>query len=129
MKGVSMEDNREYFMTEGCAIFALTLNKIKNKKGSFYLVIEDTDNSDFDLPFDIYHVLLEIDGNFYDVYGKQTIESIQKYFNNSSLRLSGPYSVDEFLYEFVGESDNKPLYGPTPETVADAMKILQGGNN
>jgi hypothetical protein len=115
----------EYFMTEGCAIFALSLQKVRGV-GEFYLVVEDVDNFNYDLPYDIYHVLLEIKGKFYDVHGQQTLESIQEYFGNSSLRLIGPYGRKEFVYKFVGEGDNKPLYGPTLDTVQMAMEIIQG---
>jgi len=117
------KEKQNYFMEEGCAIFSFVLYKMLGK-GEFYFLVEPRHSkNEFGKMWDIIHVVLNVDGKFYDSYGERPLEIISEDFNSYRLQLNGPYTEQE-LKKFMGNSDTKPLYGPTKDTIEMAKQII-----
>jgi|ERR1700716_2399564 len=118
----------QYFLHEGCAIFAIALRRLL-ERGDFYIYADTSDRADKwgRSGYEFTHVVLLVDGRLYDVRGIRALSDLAREFakNAEQMRLLGPFSEPDFRRRFVGSSDRKPFYGPTVDTLREAENIIQ----
>ncbi len=115
-----------YFLEEGCAIFAMVLHRMLGR-GEFYVFADISETADKwgRSGYEYTHAVLGVDGRLYDVRGARTKEDVAEEFikHPEHLQLLGPFAAPEFRQRFVG--NQKPFYGPTPDTVQEAETIIR----
>lgn len=106
-------EEKEYYTTEGCGIFAMALSKAFVDTGNIYILSnqdEDAEPWSDDIPYEVTHVLFSINDRFYDVNGQVFPVNVAYDFDINNYGLKGPYSPEFFTKRFMGSSDNYPLY-------------------
>jgi len=112
----------DYFMKEGCGIFAVAM--ALNEPGSQIYIISNKNGESWSksFPYEITHVFTNIPnkGQF-DVHGKRAPEVMANDFNlaKADYSIKGPFEPNEFFAKFMGSSDAKPLYG----TIKDVKQV------
>ena len=124
----SLTDN--YYMREGCGIYAVALS-IVNPGGQIWIISnKDGEPWSKSIPFEVTHVVYRNAGKLFDVKGQRTMEAICADFDidpneyPSPITTKGPFTPEEFMKKFMGSSDTKPLYG-SKKDVEELVKKLQ----
>lgn len=128
-KGISYSE--EYYMTGGCGIFALALNKL-SPGGDIYVFTnedEDADPWSEDIPYEVTHVFYENNGKFYDLTGETSLKKMSKIFGVNSHGLYGPYSASLFEKKYMGESDRYPLYAGNETEIKEAIETIKSNSH
>jgi GNAT superfamily N-acetyltransferase len=114
----------DYYMNEGCGIFAVALSL--NNLGSQIYILSNNQGESWSksFPYEITHVFVNIPGEGQvDVKGIRSIEDMARDFTLSKgdYSVKGPFNPKEFFNKFMGNSDAKPLYG----TVKDVKQVQE----
>ena len=127
------EDTIHYYLSEGCGAFAYALWVAKGKphNGDLGLISNDDGEPWFGDPesdepthdAEATHVFyIEPDGRTIDVLGyRDTNEMISGFHIHASVL--GPWNPDAFAHEWMGDSDDVPLYC-TYEMIQEALKVI-----
>jgi len=111
MRAIELYENNidiDYYMEEGCGIWAVA-HALKNNGKVLTLYNPEGEAWD-NQTHEITHVVSIVDGKAHDVLGSYNhISEIDKRFGN--LQMGDSYKPKEFLKKFMGDSDDKPLYG------------------
>lgn len=112
----------DYYLTEGCGIFAYILSQIKGE--GMIEVLSDPEGEAWDdkITFEVTHVVLNVAGALYDVRGKRSLGQIINKDFPYGLKRSVIESPQEFKKNYMGDGDQFPLYGPQAE---DYIKITE----
>src|ERR1700716_3516039 len=82
----------QYFLHEGCAIFAIALRRLL-ERGDFYIYADTSDRADKwgRSGYEFTHVVLLVDGRLYDVRGIRALSDLAREFakNAEQMRLLG----------------------------------------
>ena len=117
----------DYFMNEGCGIFAVAT--ALNEPGSQIYIISNKEGESWSksFPYEITHVFANIPGKGqHDVRGKRSLEEMASDFglDKGDYSVKGPFDPKEFFTKFMGNSDSKPLYG-TVKDIKQVQKQIQ----
>lgn len=126
MRLYEIADDLDYYMTEGCGIFAYALSRII--PGGKIIVICNTDYgsekwSD-EIPFEVTHVAYaKNEATIIDVKGVRSISEMVKDFRLETYDLLW-FTPNRFRKEIMGSGDEFPLYGEE-EDFREAEKIIK----
>lgn len=99
-------------MEEGCGIFAVALSFASPGGEIGILSRRDGEKYSDEFPYEITHVFYSRDGNTYDAKGKRTLDAMAAdFYMVGEYNVKGPWSSCEFASLFMGDSDEKPLFG------------------
>ena len=117
----------DYFMNEGCGIFAVAT--ALNEPGSQIYIISNKEGESWSksFPYEITHVFANIPGKGqHDVRGKRSLEEMASDFglDKGDYSVKGPFDPKEFFTKFMGNSDSKPIYG-TVKDIKQVQKQIQ----
>jgi predicted nucleotidyltransferase len=126
-EGFTKNLDTDYFMNEGCGIFAVAM--ALTKPGSQIYIISNKSGESWSksFPYEITHVFVSVPNKGqYDVHGQRSIEAMTHDFGLSKgdYGIKGPFDPKEFFTKFMGSSDNKPLYG-TAKDVKELQQQIQ----
>lgn len=110
-----------YHMEEGCGIFAMAMSRVK-PGGYIYIISRDSGGEQWsrNIPYEITHVVYKLDNKYYDIKGERSLKAIAIDFDmENNYTIKGPWLPKEFYKKFIGNSDNKPLFG----TMSDIKKL------
>lgn len=115
----------EYYLQEGCGIFAYVLSQIKGE--GMIEIFSDPNGEAWndEITFEVTHVVLNISGNLYDARGKRTIDKIVNTDFPQGLERKVQESPEEFLKNYMGGSDDFPLYAPQPDDVEAITRYVK----
>lgn len=120
-------DTIEYYTSEGCAYFALALNKLTGLPIRMLVDEEEVYDDDSGMP-SIHHVYVfnPKTGESVDVTGVRPEVELQrewkeKHYNPLTTQRVTP---EELRDEYMGD-DDKPLYGYSDEEIAEAEQIIR----
>jgi hypothetical protein len=102
----------DYYMTEGCGIWAVDF-ATKNG-GEIYILSSDGGeiwDEGGDTNYEVTHAYVKKDGRTFDVRGERPVAEMAKELNVGIYSIKGPWAPDVFEARFMGNSDDKPLYG------------------
>jgi hypothetical protein len=105
----------EYFTEEGCGGYALELTRVLPGSAIYVFANPDGQRWSDDIPYEVTHAVVGHRGKFYDVNGQTTQAQLRDRFHSPRGYLAGPFRPKEFATRFVGNTDQKPLYGLDPE--------------
>jgi ADP-ribose pyrophosphatase YjhB (NUDIX family) len=111
-----------YYMTEGCGIFAVALCEFHPKADIKCISDPEGEAWSDDVPFEMSHVYCSTPSGNYDVNGEHSVESMASSLNMGNYRVIGGWSPKEFASKYMGMGD-KPLYGD-PADVEEARQII-----
>ena len=108
----------DYFMNEGCGIFAVAM--ALNEDNSQIYIISNKNGQSWSksFPYEISHVFVNVLGKGqFDIRGKRSPEKMANDFNlnKEDYSIKGPFTPKEFFSKFMGDSDTKPLYGTSKD--------------
>jgi hypothetical protein len=114
-----------YYMTEGCGIYAMALSFLK-PGGKIYIASNnDGEKWSKSIPFEVTHVIYNVDGKAYDATGITDAQKVAEQFHmQGNMSIKGPYEPMDFFKKFMGSNDTKPLYG-TQADIKEAMALAQ----
>lgn len=113
----------EYYMTEGCGIFALALAKLTNTGVIGIFSDPDGERWSSSIPFEVTHVVyVDTNGQMWDATGKTSKQKVEEYLG-TQLKANGGFKPDVFKSKFVGSNDRFPLYG-SPKDIKEAMNLI-----
>lgn len=119
------ETDLSYYMEEGCGIYAMALSQVKPGGQIYIMSNKDGEVWSKSIPFEVTHVVYNVDGKSYDVTGLTTAQKVARTFgieyNNT---IKGPYDPQSFFRKFMGSSDKKPLFGRQKD-IAEAVEIIK----
>lgn len=118
----------DYFMEEGCAIYALALSRllpyntdigvISNNDGESWGEGEAAEYGEFT------HVFLETPNGTVDCKGLRSVDDMAEDLHLHSYSIEGPWFPKVFGPAFVGDNDSKPLYG-NPKDIEATMEWIK----
>lgn len=112
----------DYYMTEGCGIFAVALSKVLDTEIFIY---GDKDGEIWDdFNYEITHVFVDYNSKCVDAKGIRTIQDMKNDFDVITPITDGPFSRNYFKNTFMGNSDDFPLYG-TEADIIEAERIIR----
>lgn len=105
----------EYYLTEGCGIFAYILSEFK--PGSKICVLSDPDGEKWDdkINYEVTHVAVLQNNNLYDVRGKRTIADMIELDFPQGLVKRDLVVPEQFKMHYMDGTDKTPLYSPQPD--------------
>lgn len=121
------EEFIEYYTEEGCAYFALALNKITGFPIRMLVDEEEVYDDDSGIP-SIHHVYVfdPETGNSIDVKGIRKEDELQHEWKEKHHNPLTTYTVTPYeLRDYMGDDDEKPLYGYSDEEVMEADRIIR----
>jgi len=122
VKPIMESIDQEYYMEEGCGIFAIALSKVM--PGGKIGVISAINGERWSKNIhEFTHVFYHLNGENYDCKGKRSIEDMAKDFHleKRQYTILGPFDPSIFYKKYMGNSDRKPLYG----TISDINKAIE----
>ena len=108
-KKASEED---YCMVEGCGIWAVDFAR-KNGGEICILSADYGEEWSDEIPYEITHAFVKKDGKTFDAGGQRSADEMAKELNVTLYSIKGPWLPDEFEAKFMGDTDDKPLFGKT----------------
>lgn len=117
-------DDLSYYMEEGCGTFAVALS-LANPGGDIGILSRrDGEEYNDDFPYEITHVFYSRDGLTYDAKGQRTLDAMAADFHMAGdYDVKGPWSPREFEARFIGDSDEKPLFGDASD-IKEALGLI-----
>jgi ribosomal protein S18 acetylase RimI-like enzyme len=115
-------EHPDYYMEEGCGIYALAVAS-KYPNAEIYIISRNHGEEwSRSIPYEITHVFCRVPGEGdFDVRGKRTPDQMAADFDTANdYSIKGPWSPQEFYAKFMGNSDNKPLFG-TKKDIKEVM--------
>lgn len=115
----------EYYLVEGCGIFAYILSKFK--PGSNIVILSDPDGEEWsdEIPYEVTHVALEHNGNLYDVRGKRSIRDMIELDFPQGLKKVDMIMPSDFKSEYMDGTDRTPLYAPMPDDIKNVVEYIK----
>jgi 8-oxo-dGTP pyrophosphatase MutT (NUDIX family)/RNA:NAD 2'-phosphotransferase (TPT1/KptA family)/GNAT superfamily N-acetyltransferase len=111
-KKAEMTEEPDYYMTEGCGIFAVDF--ARKNGGEIYIMAADRGEEWSDeIPYEVTHAFVKKDGKTFDIRGERTPDKMAWELSMGGYSIKGPWTPDAFEAKFMGGSDDKPLYGNT----------------
>jgi len=99
----------DYYLHSGSGIFALVLSE---KIGGEIWTLSNKINDNFStiIPYDVTHIVVVKNDEYFDAKGRRSLKLIAKDFALSSrdLEHNGPIDPDEFKKRFTGRGDRYP---------------------
>jgi hypothetical protein len=109
---VPTNDEIDYYMSEGCGIFAIALSSFVS--GDVYIISNTAgDPWSRNIPYEITHAFFETNIGTYDAKGQRSVDKMAADFHLSHDQYTryGPFSAHDFKATFMGNSDKKPIFG------------------
>ncbi|PJB18551.1 MAG: hypothetical protein CO117_07805 [Flavobacteriaceae bacterium CG_4_9_14_3_um_filter_33_16] len=115
----------EYYLTEGCGIFAYVLSKILNDGD--IAVFSDPDGEEWsdEIPYEVTHVALRINDSLYDVRGKRTIGNMIDIDFPQGMREVDLVNPEGFKKEYMDGTDTTPLYAPQSDDIQNITAYVK----
>jgi RNA:NAD 2'-phosphotransferase (TPT1/KptA family)/GNAT superfamily N-acetyltransferase/ADP-ribose pyrophosphatase YjhB (NUDIX family) len=110
VKKADMTEDPDYYMTEGCGIWAVDFAR-KNGGEIYILSAERGEEWSEEIPYEVTHAFVKKDGRTYDVRGERTPDKMAWELSMGEYTVKGPWTPDEFEAKFMGSTDDKPLFG------------------
>ena len=120
-----IEEATDYYMSEGCAIFAIVLHRIFGYNIASYLDDYNEDFTDEDgesLP-GIVHVFTYVDNQIIDVKGIRNLQDLKNDFYDVNGRVDWKVSEREILEEYSGDEDSR-LYKISKKDINEATRFI-----
>jgi hypothetical protein len=120
---IPSQDETDYYMTEGCGIFALALSTAL--PGGNIEILSRKYGEEFSrtIPYEVTHVFYRVDGKTVDCRGNRSVGDMASDFNCEDFTIRYPENIAEFKKRFVGSQDNKPLFGGNSE-IKEAIELI-----
>jgi hypothetical protein len=122
-----MED-LSYYMEEGCGIYAMAVARQYPDAEIYILSRKHGEEWSESIPYEVTHVYCHVPGvGDFDVKGNRSPAQMAADFDMSTYEVKGPFTPQEFYAQFMGNSDNKPLYGTKKDINAvEVVKTAAG---
>lgn len=125
----------EYFMSEGCAIYAAAFYKVNG--GEIIIITNEgygKEKWSKKYPFEFTHVIVKKDNKYHDVKGERPLSEIISDFSLNEHRLRN-VSYDYLTNNLMGDADEFPLYGSKKDVeeviglLSDSKKLNENSTN
>ena len=115
----------EYYLTEGCGIFAYILSSfIPNSK---IIILSDTDGEEWseEIPYEVTHAAALHNGNLYDVRGERTLGNMIELDFPQGMAKRDTLTPEQFKTHFMDGTDDTPLYAPDQNDITKVSKYIK----
>jgi RNA:NAD 2'-phosphotransferase (TPT1/KptA family)/8-oxo-dGTP pyrophosphatase MutT (NUDIX family)/ribosomal protein L32 len=124
-KARTAAEDPDYYMTEGCGIYAVDFAR-KNGGEIYILSAERGEEWSEEIPYEVTHAFVKKDGKTFDVRGERTPDKMAWELSMGEYSVKGPWTPDAFEAKFMGDTDDKPLFGNTAAKIATNKKFYHG---
>jgi 8-oxo-dGTP pyrophosphatase MutT (NUDIX family)/GNAT superfamily N-acetyltransferase len=122
LNAIRQGSDLSYYMTEGCAIFAVALCQLHPKSEIGVIVDREGEPWNENIPYEMSHVYCSTPSANYDVKGQRSVEQMAADFHIGHYTVMGGWGWKEFMQKFMGLGD-VPLYGERAD-VDEAKQII-----
>lgn len=122
IKELTEELDKDYCLYEGCHYYDLAVHDELNYP--LYLLVDDNGEDDFDLGYDIVHVVAKNpeSDSYIDVKGERSLKEIEDDYH---VELRPIQISKQELLSLMGDTDDKPLFGLDQETYQNAVNEIR----
>src|SRR5271170_6477459 len=119
-KAAELTEHPDYYMTEGCGIFAVDYAR-KNGGEIFVMAADRGESWSDEIPYEVTHAFVKNNGKTFDIRGERTPDKMAWELSMGDYTIKGPWTPEAFEAKFMGSTDDKPLFGNVAAKVADQI--------
>src|SRR5271170_4466364 len=125
-KAAELTEHPDYYMTEGCGIFAVDYAR-KNGGEIFVMAADRGESWSDEIPYEVTHAFVKNNGKTFDIRGERTPDKMAWELSMGDYTIKGPWTPEAFEAKFMGSSDDKPLFGSTTAAATPDLQTFYHG--